>query len=90
MRLPLQDMRFSKLQEENSSDWKLVCDVSPRTAKLRGHFHGAVVMGPCNDCEEAEPQVAQLEEVFCWPCNMKLNGPTQYQDHLIGKVHRKI
>ena len=86
---PLQDVHFCKLREENGSDWKVVCDVSPRTAKLRWHFHGAGVMGPCSDSEEAEPQMAQLEAVFCWPCNMTLNGPTQYQDHLKGKVHRK-
>ena len=89
LRPPLQDMRFSKLQEENGSDWKLVCDVSPRTAKLRGHFHGAVVMGPCSDSDEAEPHAAKLEEYPCRLCNMTLNGPHQYQDHLKGKHHRK-
>ena len=79
LRLPLQDMHFSKLQEENSSDWKLVCDVSPRTAKLRGHFHGAVVMGPCNDSDEAEPHAAKLEEYHCRIGNLTLNGLYQYQ-----------
>ena len=88
MRLPLRDMHFSKLQEENSSDWKLVCDVSPRTAKLRGHFHSAVVMGPSSDSEEAELQVVSEEAVFCTACEKLLNGPHQYADHLKGKQHR--
>ena len=89
LRLPLRDVHFSKLQQENSSDWKLVCDVSPRTARLRGHFHSAVVVGPGSDSEEADPQVVPGEAVFCTPCNKLLNGAHQYMQHLKGNHHRK-
>ena len=29
------------------------------------------------------------EAVYCALCHMWLNGPTQHQDHLIGKKHKK-
>ena len=89
LRLPLQDVHFSKLQQKNSSDWELVCDVSPRTARLRGHFHSAVVVGPGSDSEEADPQVVPGEAVFCTPCNKLLNSAHQYMQHLKGNHHRK-
>ena len=86
----LQDVHLCQLREENGSDWKLACDVSPRTAKLRGHFHDAVGMGPCTDSDEAEPHEAGEGEIRCPSCKMRFNGPTQYDDHLIGKRHRKF
>ena len=32
---------------------------------------------------------AMDDAIWCGPCEMWLNGPTQYEDHLIGKKHRK-
>ena len=87
----LQDVHFAVLHEENGSDWKLVCDVSPRTLKLRGQFHGAVI-SPIREAEpesdEAEPCAQSDNKIPCTICDMVLNGPHQLQDHLKGKRHR--
>jgi len=39
----------------------------------------------------AQPQAQESEqkEFYCPHCNMTLNGPTQWEDHKIGKRHRK-
>ena len=58
------------------------------SAKLRGHFQSAVVMGPSSDSEGAELEVAPGAAVFCSACKKHLNGPTQYQEHLKGNDHR--
>ena len=40
---------------------------------------------PKRPCLAQEPHSA----IYCRPCDMWLNGPVQYQNHRIGKKHRK-
>ena len=43
------------------------------------------------DRVQAPDTITNIEEgaVYCPDCEMKLNGPTQWEDHKIGKKHRK-
>ena len=84
----LQDVHLFKLREDGS-DWRLICDVSPRTAKLRAPFLDDMGCKPCSDSDEESTQEDKLESVTCHICKMLLNGRNQYQDHLKGKRHRK-
>ena len=40
------------------------------------------------EAEEAGDEIAD-NAVCCLPCKMLLNGPSQYQDHLRTRRHRK-
>ena len=40
------------------------------------------------DCEMANPK-AHPEAIYCEDCEMWLNGPTQWEDHKIGKMHKR-
>ena len=35
------------------------------------------------------PFVPQGDPIYCTTCEMYVNGPNQYRDHLLGKKHRK-
>ena len=85
----LQDVHFAILHDQNGSDRKLVCDVSPRTAKLRGQFHCAARAPSTDESDEAEPPGARSDKLVCTVCDMDFNSPGQLQEHLKGKRHRK-
>lgn len=73
-----------------------------RPLVVRAHIHGLASAGGRFDSsgsergEEAEengkvvtPGAPEEGAVWCSDCEMWLNGPTQWEDHKIGKKHRK-
>ena len=46
--------------------------------------HAGATTAP--ECSHSSPTP---EAMYCEVCEMWLNGPTQWEDHLIGKKHRK-
>ena len=48
--------------------------------------HGLAADPPATD---AGYEVYDEGIVFCLTCKMWLNGPTQWGDHKIGKIHKK-
>ena len=66
--------------------------VTPRTAELSFHHSGDVF-----EESEASSLSTQVDNAdapgslsqFCTTCNMWLNGPSQWEDHRIGKKHLK-
>ena len=98
-----EDAQLDKALSLTDVHWSLVCDVetyarSPRTAVLRAK---AKVLGHEPDSSDEE-EVPPLEEdngsndlqesgiaKYCEDCEMWLNGPTQWEDHKIGKKHKK-
>ena len=41
------------------------------------------------DEEPAPDAIVPDDPVHCLMCNMWLNGPTQMEDHMIGKKHKR-
>jgi len=66
---------------------------SPRASKIRCAFEAAGKwMKPAAICPMAATSMPQSTEgptYYCKDCKMTLNGPTQWQDHKVGKRHRK-
>ena len=72
--------------------------VGASVSSLHGPF-GAVA-GAWNFCFSAAavmseetpvilPEPEPEEQKWCFVCLMLVNGPTQWEDHIIGKKHRK-
>jgi len=68
---------------------------SPRTAELRAPYVDLELDSDTQDeeqiCEECtDPNVTESGAAkYCEDCEMWLNGPTQWEDHKIGKKHKK-
>ena len=73
---------------------------SPRTATLRAKYHGQFQEVESDlDAEDPPAEMAKatnqrgdkmgVDAGYCEICVMWLNGPTQWEDHLIGKKHKK-
>jgi len=72
----------------------LACSSSPRTAQLSAQTCTCPpFIAPCGDLESPDLQQETPESkegaVYCEDCEMWLNGPTQWEDHKIGKKHKK-
>ena len=37
----------------------------------------------------ASPQDTKYDAIYCGVCHMWVNGPIQYEDHLLGSKHKK-
>ena len=96
--LQLNDFRIYRV--DGGTTWGL----SPRSVQLRPHADdGDDCDGACSDNDSEAPTApntdppgdqgtASTEEkgaVYCEHCEMWLNGPTQWEDHKIGKKHKK-
>ena len=74
-------------------DGVLACSSSPRTALLSAQCTCDPFVASNIDLEGPEVQSETPESkegaVYCEDCEMWLNGPTQWEDHKIGKKHKK-
>ena len=74
-------------------DGVLACSSSPRTALLSAQCTCDPFVAGNIDLEGPEVQSETPESaegaVYCEDCEMWLNGPTQWEDHKIGKKHKK-
>lgn len=74
-------------------DGVLACSSSPRTALLSAQCTCDPFVAGNIDLEgpevQSETPESQEGAVYCEDCEMWLNGPTQWEDHKIGKKHKK-
>ena len=98
----LRDFHLSQCWRDTTAIGPLTCAASPRSAMRRSV--AVMLPGPdINTSDAGTPEESAVDEkeesrpepdqegvaVYCEECDMWLNGPTQWEDHKVGKKHKK-